>query len=75
MVKPTAMERAESELRAAASALLHVVALFDAIAVGANMDKPLIDTLSLAEIGRGLAITHLERFTSEAEWFEEARNA
>ncbi|UVA79409.1 hypothetical protein [Pandoraea commovens] len=73
--KPDAMARAESELRAAASALLHVVALFDAIAVGAGMGKPVIDAQSLAEIGRELAMTYSERFTSEAEWFEEARHA
>ncbi|VVE33686.1 hypothetical protein [Pandoraea sputorum] len=75
MVKPTAMERAESELRAAASAMRHVVALFDAIVVGADMGKPVIDAQSLAEIGRELAMTHSERFTSEAEWFEDSRHA
>ncbi|RRJ34365.1 hypothetical protein [Pandoraea apista] len=70
--RPQPMERAATEMRAATKALLHISALFDAIAAAAEIHPPRLDSQSLAEIGCELAIAYSERFSGEAEWFEGA---
>ncbi|SHJ70524.1 hypothetical protein [Paraburkholderia terricola] len=65
--------RADTELSAAAQALRHANALFDALRYLMSAgDLNRVDTSSLAEIGAELVGTYAERAAGEAEFFEGA---